>query len=501
MKENTNRAIAYNSIILYVKMIINTVCALLTTRFALQALGVDDYGLFSVLGGIISFIGIFNTIMVSTSNRFIAVAIGKNDNDEVNKQFNVNLLIHAVIAVFAVIVALPIGYWYIPRYVNYPGPLNNAMMVFVISILGSIISFLGVPFNGLLMAKERFSVFSLVDIIAHIFKLIIAWLLITYFDNKLLIYSLTMGVLTAIPTFVYYFYCHNHYEEYVKFRFVRDSQMYKHVFNFSSWIAIGAVAQVGKNQGAALLVNAFFNTAMNSAMGVAASINSYVTMFASNVTQPMQPQMTKSFAAGNQERTEELLIMSTKYSFMLTFLVGSFFLISPEWILGLWLKDVPNYSSIFLILFVTDSIIRSLNAGVANIIFASGKLSLFQSLVSLLNVLSIVLAYLVLRTGAPAYSLLMAYIICSVLLIFVVQYSLIHTLQFDSSILWKKSYLPSILTASLFIPALFLPNVIHPAIKLVISFTYLCILEWYVCLNLDERNRITGFLKEKVNFI
>lgn len=172
--ENTNRAIAYNSVILYSRMIVNTICALLSTRFALHALGVVDYGLYAVLGGIISFIGIFNTIMLSTSNRFIAVAIGKGNINEVNKQFNVNFIIHVAIAVFALIVTIPIGEWYIPRYVNYDGPLYNAHVVYIVSVIGSIFSFIGVPYNGVLMAKEKFIVFSLVDVALHVLKLAVA---------------------------------------------------------------------------------------------------------------------------------------------------------------------------------------------------------------------------------------------------------------------------------------------------------------------------------------
>jgi O-antigen/teichoic acid export membrane protein len=222
MQENTNRTIAYNSIILYGKMAITTICALLTTRFALHALGVVDFGLYTVLGGIISFISIFNTIMLSTSNRFIAVAIGKGDINEANKQFNVNLVVHIAIAVFAIIVAFPIGEWYIPRYVNYDGPISNAIMVFFISIIGSVLSFVGVPYNGLLMAKEKFIVFSLVDVISHILKLTIAWVLIYYFDNKLLIYTITMAFLTAMHTIVYLLYCSKFYPEIVKLRLVKD---------------------------------------------------------------------------------------------------------------------------------------------------------------------------------------------------------------------------------------------------------------------------------------
>ena len=498
MQENTNRAIAYNSIILYVKMIINTVCALLTTRFALQALGVNDFGLFSVLGSIISFIGIINTIMVSTSNRFIAVAIGRNDQEEANKQFSVNFIIHAAIAIVVLLIALPIGYWYIPRFVNYDGPIDNAFMVYIISIVGSALSFIGVPYNGLLMAKEKFAVFSLVDIIAHVIKLVFAWLLVYNFENKLFVYALTMGIVTALPTLVYCLYCSNHYKNLVTLHFVKDRQMYKKVFGFSSWIAIGAVTQVGKNQGAALLVNAFFNTAMNSAMGVATSINTYVAMFASNVTQPMQPQITKSYAAGNKKRTDELLIMSTKYSFLLTFLVGSVFLVSPEWLLSLWLKEVPAYASIFLTLFVVDNCIRSLNSGIGNIIFASGNISLYQIFVSSLNALSVLLGYIVLRAGMPAYYLIVAYIFISVLLFFSMQYSLHKTLNYDNKILWRNSYIPSLIIVCLYVPVFFVPSSVHPALKIVISLTYLSVLELFIGLSKLEREKLFGFLIHKL---
>ena len=183
MQENTNRAIVINSIVLYSKMAITTICSLLITRFALKALGSNDFGLYSVLGGIISLIAIFNTIMLSTSNRFIAVAIGKNNVEEANIQFNVCLTVHILIALFTMSIAIPIGNWYVNSFINYEGDINNALMVFNISIISSIISFVGVPYNGLLMAKERFHVFSFIDIIAHVLKLIIAYLLIDHFDQ------------------------------------------------------------------------------------------------------------------------------------------------------------------------------------------------------------------------------------------------------------------------------------------------------------------------------
>ncbi len=181
MKENTNSIIAYNTIILYARLFVISICSLFTTRFALQALGVVDFGLFSVLGSIISFIAIFNTIMISTSNRFIAFALGKGDAYGANEQFNINLIIHLLIACITIIAAFPIGDWYIHNYVNFDGNIEDAVKVFRYTIIGSVISFLGVPYNGLLMAKERFIIFCTTDSVAHILKLIIAYLLIFMF--------------------------------------------------------------------------------------------------------------------------------------------------------------------------------------------------------------------------------------------------------------------------------------------------------------------------------
>lgn len=482
-------------------MAITTICALLTTRFALQALGVVDFGLYAVLGGIISFISIFNTIMLSTSNRFIAVAIGKGNIDEANKQFNVNLIVHVAIALFALLIAYPVGEWYIPRYVNYDGPISNAMMVYLVSIVGCVFSFVGVPYNGLLMAKEKFIVFSLVDVLVHIIKLVITWLLIAHFEHKLLIYTLTMSLMTAITTIFYYAYCAKNYKEIVRLRLVREREMYKSVFSFSAWVGVGAVAHVGRDQGAALIVNAFFNTVMNTAMGVAASINSYVSLFAQNITQPMAPQITKSYAAGNKERTDELLVMSTKYSFLLMFLIGSFFLVEPEWLLSLWLVVVPPYASIFLVLFIVNNLVQSLNSGISNIIFASGKIALYQIIVSVTNILSVIAGYFVLRGGSEAYYLLVAYIAVSVIRFFAVQWALHQTLKYDNSLLIKQSYLPSLLVAILFCPVFLLPDSIHPVIILIISFIYVCVLEWFIGFNKEERGKLLSFVNSKLSRI
>ena len=320
MKENTNKAIAVNSFILYIRMILTTICSILTTRYALQALGVVDFGLYSLLGGVISFVTIFNTIMLSTSNRFIAVAIGKGCVQDANEQFNVNLVVHLIIAIVTAIIALPMGDWYIHTYVNYDGDITNAIMVYNISIAASIFSFVGVPYRGLLMAKEKFIVFSSADVLVHVGKLLAAYSLLFFFEEKLFVYTFAIAIFTVIPVVVYVLYCYKHYAEITKLKLVKDKGKYKKVTSFSLWVSVGAVATIGKNQGATMLVNAFFNTIMNTAMGIANSICVYANMFSQNIIQPMAPQLTKSYAAQDYKRTDDLLLMSTKYAFLLMLL-------------------------------------------------------------------------------------------------------------------------------------------------------------------------------------
>lgn len=498
MQENTNKSLAINTVILYVRLAVTAICGLFTTRFALEALGVVDYGLFSVIGSIISFIAIINTIMVSTSNRFIAVAIGKSDIIEANKQFNVCLVIHIAIAIFTLLFALPFGEWYINSYLNYAGDIGNALMIFRFTIIASAITFIGVPYNGLLTAKERFAVFCIPDIISHLLKLVVAYIIVSHFQNKLMIYSLSIAVFTVYPIFVYVIYCYRNFRNIATLRIIREKKCYKDIFIFSAWVGYGAVAYVGKAQGAAILVNAFFSTIMNTALGIANSINGIIVNFAQNVAQPIAPQITKSYAAGDTDRSKYLLVLSTKLTFLVMLLVSSPFLVGTDWILGLWLGQVPEYASMFTVLIIIDAIVDSMNSGIKNIIFASGRIRLFQVAASTLKMVAILFAYIVLKLGAPAYYLLYVYIVFTVLVFFANQWVLNKTLNYDNSFLWKKSYLPSFLIVLLFSPCFFLKLFIPQLIAIIVSFCYLCVLIMLIGFNTSERKHVICMLSNKI---
>lgn len=498
MKENTNKAIALNSLILYLRLAVTAITGLLATRFVLQALGVNDYGLYSVLGSIITFMSIINTIMISTSNRFIAVAIGRNDIEVANIQFNVNLLIHICIAIITILIALPLGNFYVSRYVNYDGDLSIAYTIFNISLISSAFSFIGIPYNGLLMAKERFLAFCSVDIFVHIVRLVFSFILINHFENKLLVYAIGMGLLTICPTIWYYLYCSINFKEIIKWRLVMDKKKYGEIFRFSAWVSYGAIATVGKAQGAAILVNTFFNTLMNTALGIANSINSYIMMFAQNVTNPIAPQITKNYASGNMERCNSLLVFSTKLSFFVMFLIASPFLVDAESIIKLWLGQVPEYSVLFTKLIIIDALVASLNSGISTIIFASGKIALYQVMINTLKVIAIFAAYCALKAGLPPESILYVYIIFSVIMVFTTQWVLHRTLNFDNTILIKRSYLPSLLIVLAFVPVLVLPIALMPLLKIPMTLLYVLFIEFIIGFSKGERSYLLNSAKSLI---
>lgn len=497
MQENTKRSIAINSLILYVRLAIVSVAGLLYTRFSLMALGEVDYGLFAVVGGIISFIALCNTIMSATSIRFIGVSIGKNDVVGANKIFNVNLAIHSLIALVTIVIAIPLGHVYINHFVSYQGDISNARMVFDITVVASALSFIGVPYNGLLMARERFLVFCSTDVLSSIFKLIGTYLLIDYFEHKLLVYAIIVAVMTAYPTLVFMVYCKRKFPEIVRFCFVREKQRYIEVLRFASGIAVGAVSCIAKSQGTALIVNAFFTTTMNTALAIANSVNNIVQLFANNIQKSVSPQIVKSYAAGNIERSTYLVCFSSKVTFLVMLCVSIPFLLVPETIFSLWLADVPEYAVLLTRLLIIDILILSVNAGVSEIVWATGRIMKYQILTNTISLCSVVVGFVVLKMGYPAEWLFYCYIVFSFILFIVRPYILLCTINFKVNMLYKLSYIPAFAVLVAFSPICLLKGYCNPWGYLFVAMVYYFAVTFWVGLTRKERGSVIDFIKRR----
>ena len=495
----SNKTIILNTTFLYIRLVIVSICQLLITRFALKALGADDFGLFSIIGSVIIFIGIINTIMVATSNRFIAVSIGKGDNNVTNQTFNISLVIHIVIAFFTAVVAIPLGELYINHYVNYNGFITNAIWVYRIIMIGSILSFISVPYHGLLTAMEKFVVFCSIDIFCNILKMAAACYLMYYAGNKLIFYALSQSLFTAIPTFLYWIYCKKYYYSIIKWNFQNKIDKYKEMLCFSGWVGFGAIATVGKTQAAHFLVNIFFTTTMNAALGIANTINHFIVLFANNITQPIAPQVTKSYAAGNYERCNKLLIASTKFTFLTMLVISSPFFSDIDWILKLWLGNIPEYASLFTIFIVIDALIASFNAGISNVIFASGKIVFYQLSINSVRILSVLGAYYAIRITNNPSTIFIVYIVFSFLIAIFTQIALQRIGRFNFKSLLFGSYIPSLMVLLLYIPILYIKVNMHPIIHILLVLLYLSLIIIFVGFKKKDRIYVINVVKSKLN--
>ena len=498
MQENTNKSIAVNSLILYIRLAIISISGLLYTRFSLQALGISDYGLYSVIACIITFISIINTIMVTTSNRFIAIAIGKNEQEEVCRQFNVNLVIHVLIALLTVAIALPIGHWYIMHNVTYEGDMQIVQRVFDVSIIAAAMSFVGVPYNGLLIARERFFVFCSTDVAMSLFKLFFTYLLISHFEHKLIIYTFVMAFMTSFPTLVFFVYCRKQFADITRFVFVRQWRKYYDVLNFSIGIGIGAIATIGKAQGGALIINMFFSTTMNAGLAVANSVSSILQTFANNAQKPISPQIVKNYAAGNLDRCTSLVCLASKATYLSMFFVSIPFILAPEVIFGLWLKEVPPYAITFTHLLIVDILIFSINAGVNDFVFATGKIKLYQIIVNTLLVSSIFVGYLAMRRGMPPQYLFYVYIAFSFLVFLLRPFIIVRITKFDVWALLRDSYVPVLLITFLFVPTLYLKQLVGPVLSVLLAYAYFLVLLYVVGLRKNERQYVNSLVRSKL---
>lgn len=487
-----NRLIISNSIYLYIRLIIVSLIGLVVTRVVLKNLGVNDFGIFTVVGGVVSLIGFINTVMLSVSNRFITFEIGKGTLTSINRIFNVSFNIHVFIAVSIILIGLPVGEWYIHNYLNVPlGRLNDAIWVLRFSILGSVISFIGVPYNGLLIAKEKFLLYSIVEVTVSISKLIIAYIIGFIATQRLITYTALMAVVTALPTIIYVIYSRKCDFELVKYKFYKKWKYYKEIFSFSVWVGYGALATVGKAQGANLIINYFFGAALNAALGIANSVNGIIITFAQSVGRAISPQITKSYAAGNRQRTEDLVIAASKYTFLLLLLPALPIFLEIDFILNLWLVDVPTHTANFIRLMLIDALIRALNAGVPEAIFASGRIKWYQLIINTIFLLSLPTAFVVLKLGAKPEALLLTYIGISIIALVIRQVLLYYIVGFNTKRLLLKSYLPSILVCVSLTPLFLFPfNHIHSIGVIVIAVFYLLLSVLILGFNRQERGYI-----------
>lgn len=436
-----NKQIAKNSLILTVRLIITSLSSLYLTRLLLVYLGISDFGLYSVVGSLVIILNFLSTVMVSTTYRFIAFEIGSQNLINVNKVFNVSLIIHLAIAILGYLISEFFGVWYVVNKLNISHlKIYDAVFVFRVSILTGIISVVSIPFQGLLIANEKFSVGARIDILKSVLILVFVFFLLPVTSNKLKSYAIITLSAAIISSLLFIFYSYLKYKEYVKWNFQKNLSKYKEMAYFSGWILFGAAAQVGKDTGSQLVINRFFGTILNSAFGIANGVNMFVKVFSNNLVQAAVPQIVKSSNHGDKNRSRQLVTYLSKYSFFLMYFLTLPIILETEFIIKLWLGTVPTYTVSFCRLMLINGLIDSLLSSTPAAIHASGKIKWFQLIMSTVMVISLPVSYFMFVLGFNPSALFIVYISTSIVNLIIGIYLLKKILNFDIVFLVKYSF-------------------------------------------------------------
>lgn len=412
----SNRLIIKNSFYLYIRLIIASLIGLLNSRFILKALGASDYGLYSVVGGVVTLMAFVNTVMVATTYRFIAVEQGKKEGN-VNNIFNVSLVIHLFIVFLVVITAATVGQYYIRHYlVVAPGKQADALFVFGISLFNTICVIVATPYQGLLIANEKFNITVPIELSTKVLNLTLVILLNFLAGNRLRIYVMFVTAVHLLNPIMYVTYCYRKFSHVVKWKLQKEFHRYKEMLGYSGWIMLGAAASVGESQGSAMLINRFFGTILNASFGIANQVNSVVRMFANSLNQAVVPQITKSYSSGDHDRTNFLVIISSKYSTFLILFPMLPILLETKFVLHVWLSVVPEYTTVFVWAILLKTLLLTMEGSVPVVVNASGRIKLFQITSSIITLSSLPLAYYAFTHGYPPFYISIIYLFTSIVM-------------------------------------------------------------------------------------
>lgn len=497
----SNKRIVKNSIYLYIRLIVTMFVGIFTSRFVLSALGVSDYGLYNVVGGVVSLMAFVNTMLITTSYRFIAYEQGKPDGD-VNRVFNVSFTLHIIAGLVIILLAATVGTYYIGNYlVVEDGKLADAYFVFFFSVINVLAQIVSTPFSGLLVANEKFAVTVPIEIGTKVAVLAIAILLNYIPSNHLRVYVVMITIAHYLNPIGYVVYCFKNFYSTVRWKFQRGIEHYKAMFSFTGWNMIEVSAIMGEHQGSNMIINRFFGTMLNASFGVANQLNSMVKMFSQGLGQAVVPQITKSYSAGDHKRSSQLVILASKFSFFLMAIPMLPILLEADFILGIWLKEVPEYTSVFVKAMLIRSIIGTSLYGLPQLIDASGNIKWFKIITSGTTLLVLPLSYIVFKLGYPAYTISYIFIASAILGFITTMFLLKTVLQHNIREFLIHSTLRVVLVSAVQIPMFFSVCVFSPGflrfiVVSLVSELLLCGSVLIIGMNKQERYSLIQYVKE-----
>lgn len=411
---NNNKRIAKNTIFLFFRMILTMLVSLYTSRVVLNTLGVEDFGIQNVVGGFVSMFSLISGSINTTISRFLTYELALDNPKRLNAVFSTSINIQIILCAIIFVLAETIGLWFVNYEMTIPEErLYAANWVYQCSLVSFFVVLISAPYNAVIIAHEKMSVYAYFCILEVVFKLVIVYLLVISPWDKLIFYAILLLVVSVLMRFLYSFYCNRHFKESI-YHFIFDKSILKEMGKFAGWNYLGAIAAILRTQGLNVLMNIFFGVTVNAARGIATQVESAVVMLVNNFTVAMNPQITKSFATGDKAYMHSLVCKGAKYSFFLMLLASIPIMAEAPMILHFWLGNVPDYAVVFLRLTLVVVLLDTLSDTLTMAMQATTDIKKFQTIVSGIVLLILPLCYVCYKIEMPVY---VAYILCAMAMI------------------------------------------------------------------------------------
>lgn len=499
-----NKRIAKNTILLYCRMIFIMAVNLYTSRVILQALGVDDYGIYNVVGGFVSMFSLLSSSLSAAITRFITYELGTGDKIKLNKIFSTSLTIQFALAIIVVVLIEIIGVW----FVNYKMVIDSSRIISAnwalqMSMLTFCLNLISVPYNALIVAHENMSAFAYISVLDACLKLGICYLVTISSFDKLIAYSVLLTLVALIIRTIYTMYCSRHFEE-SKYHFYFEKGIFVKMFAFSGWNFIGAGSGVLRDQGVNILLNLFCGTTVNAARGIAMQVSAAVTSFSSSFVTALNPQITKCYASGDNQHCFTLVIHGARLSSYLLLFVSLPVLLETPILMKIWLSDVPDYTIHFVRLMLIYVITESVSYTMITLMLATGNIRNYQIIVGGLQLLNFPIAYILLYYGLePEYTMVTSIIIafaCLFVRLFMLnKMTAIPICEFLNKVILNIGYVTIVGVILPLACVLTLPeNLQRLIITIIVSSISLLVTYYFIGCNRDERKIIAGQIKRRL---